>query len=81
MKKIALYFSLALAVIACNDDKKYSNEEADTRQHNQETVTGQGDNSNTRTDDTTSTMNNNAYNSDSASGQGNTYDSSNAGKK
>jgi hypothetical protein len=81
MKKIALYFSLALAVIACNDDKKYSNEEADTRQHNQETVTGQGDNSNTRTDDTTSTMNNNAYNTDSASGQGNRYDSSNAGKK
>ena len=81
MKKLALYFSLALAFTACNDDKKYSNEEADTRQHNQETVTEKGDNSNTRVYDTTSTTNNNAYNTDSASGQGTTYDSSNAGKK
>jgi len=81
MKKLALYFSFALAFNACNDDKKYSNEEADTRQHNQETVTEQGYNSNSRTDDTTSTINNNAYNTDSASGQGTTYDSSNAGKK
>ena len=81
MKKLALYFSLVVAVSACNDDKKYSNEEADTRQYNQESVTEKGDNSNTRTDDTTSTINNNAYNTDSASGQGTTYDTSNAGKK
>lgn len=77
MKKISVFLCLLFGLMACNDDKKYSNEEADTRQHNKATVNGEGDNGTIATDDTTSTMNNNAYNTDSASGQGTVFDSSN----
>jgi hypothetical protein len=38
-----------------------------------------GDTTGHHADDTTSTMNNSAYNTDSASGQGNRYDTSNKG--
>ena len=67
--------------MACNGGNQYSNEEADTRQHNQETKTEGGVSGAITADDTTSTTNNNAYNTDSASGQGTVYDSSSANKK
>ena len=81
MKKIALYFSFALLYVACNGGKQYSNEEADKRQHDAPTITSEGDKGTTTADDTTSTTNNSAYNTDSASGQGTVFDSSNSNKK
>jgi hypothetical protein len=78
MKKFFIYFSSASVFIACNGGKQYSNEEADTRQHNQPTITSEGDKGTTTADDTTSTINNSAYNTDSASGQGTVFDTSNA---
>ncbi len=77
MKNIFLCFAFALLFVACNDGKKWSNEEADTRQHNKTTITSEGSKGTTTQDDTTSTINNSAYNTDSASGQGTVYDSSN----
>lgn len=77
MKKTILYFSVAILYIACNGGKQYSNEEADNRQHNQTTITSEGDKGAITADDTTSTMNNSAYNTDSAHGQGTVFDSSN----
>jgi hypothetical protein len=76
MKKLLLYIGLAFFYIACNDEKKYSNEEADTRDHNMERKTEVGDQG-IVTDTTTSTSNNSAYNTDSASGQGNRFDTNN----
>ena len=78
MKEVFLYLSLAMLSIACNDDKKYSNEEADTRDHNMETKTEVGDRG--IVTDSTNTSNNNAYNTDSASGQGNRFDTSSDNK-
>ena len=75
MKKVLLCLSVAMLSIVCNDDKKYSNDEADTRDHNMETKTEAGDRG--IVTDSTSTTNNNAYNTDSASGQGNRFDTSN----
>ena len=76
MKKLFLYISVAFLFMGCNDDKKYSNEEADKRDHNMERKTEVGDRG-VVTDNTTNTSNNNAYNTDSASGQGNRFDTSN----
>jgi uncharacterized protein YxeA len=80
MKKILLYITVVLLYVACNDEKKYSNEEADTRQYNTVTTDSEGAKGTVTNDDTTSTINNNAYNTDSASGQGTTYDSSSNNK-
>jgi hypothetical protein len=79
MKKLFLYLSLGFFYIACNDEKKYSNEEADKRDYNKETKTEVGDRG-VVTADTTNTSNNNAYNTDSASGQGNRFDTSSNNK-
>lgn len=73
--------SIVILFVACNDGKQYSNEEADTRQHNQKTKTEGGASGAISADDTTSTANNSAYNTDSASGQGTVYDSSSSNKK
>jgi uncharacterized protein YxeA len=81
MKKILPYITVVLLYVACNDEKKYSNEEADTRQYNTVTKDAEGAKSTVNNNDTTSTTNNNAYNTDSASGQGTTYDSSSNNKK
>jgi hypothetical protein len=78
MKKVLLYLGVVMLSMACNDDKKYSNDEADTRDHNMEKKTEVGDRGIVM--DSTSTTNNNAYNTDSASGQGNRFDTSNKGK-
>lgn len=77
MKKVFLCLGIAILSFACNDDKKYSNDEADTRDHNMEIKTESGDKG-TINDNSTNTSNNNAYNTDSASGQGNRFDTSNA---
>jgi uncharacterized protein YxeA len=80
MKKFFSYITLVLVFAACNGGKKYSNEEADTRQYNTVTTDSEGAKGTVTNDDTTSTINNNAYNTDSASGQGTTYDSSSNNK-
>ena len=80
MKKILPYLTAGLIYVACNDEKKYSNDEADTRQHDNSTVTTPGAKGSV-SNDTTSTSNNSAYNTDSASGQGTTYDTSSNNKK
>ncbi len=74
MKRLFSIFFVTLSLCACN-----GNEEADKRQYNSEsqTTTAPGNATNTSADDSTATNNNNAYNTDSASGQGNRYDSSN----
>ncbi len=78
MKKGFLLFAVIVSLSACN-----GNDEADKRQYNNEsgTTTAPGDGSNTTVDDSTATTNNNAYNTDSASGQGNRFDSSNSRNK
>ena len=68
MKKIFLYAALVVFYCACNG--------AGDRQYNMETKTEKGDSGTTSHGDTTSTMNNNAYNPDSASGEGTVYDTS-----
>ena len=42
MKKLFLYISIGYLFMACNDDKKYRNEEADKRDHNTERKTEVG---------------------------------------
>ena len=71
----AVFLSLAIAtILACNS----SNETGD-RQYDMKTDTS-GGNTGIVTD-STKTSNNNAYNTDSASGQGTTYDTSSNNKK
>jgi hypothetical protein len=81
MRKIFLYIAVTIFFVACNGGKQYSNEEADTRKHNQQTKTEGGATGTITQDDTTSTTNNSAYNTDSASGQGTVFDSSSSNKK
>ena len=76
MKKIFSFVAVVMMFASCNGGKQYSNEEADTRQHNQQTKTEGGASGAITADDTTGTINNSAYNTDSASGRGTVYDSS-----
>ena len=80
MNKILSCVCIVIMSASCNDGKQYSNEEADTRQHNQQTKTEGGASGAITADDTTGTINNSAYNTDSASGQGTVYDSSSGNK-
>ena len=75
MKRLFLVSLIISGLVACN-----GNEEADRRQYNSETQTTSdgGQSNSSQGDDTTATLNNSAYNTDSASGQGNRYDSSNS---
>jgi hypothetical protein len=76
MMKRFFFFCVVLAMYAaCNDEKKYSNDKADTRQHSNQTNDASGAKG-TVSNDTTSTINNSAYNTDSMSGKGTTYDTS-----
>jgi hypothetical protein len=68
MQKIFLYTVIIALYVSCNG--------AGDREYNMETKTEKGDSGTTNDGDTTSTINNNAYNPDSSSGKGTVYDTS-----
>lgn len=74
MKQIVLG-ALTLALFSCSNNTETTGDEGKSMQTKTESVDNTpGDEGNLG--DTTSTMNNSAYNTDSASGQGSPYDSS-----
>jgi uncharacterized lipoprotein len=72
MKKVLMSLLVVSFTAACSGtgDRQYQMDTQDEKI---------GDTTGHHADDTTSTMNNSAYNTDSASGQGNRYDTSNKG--
>ena len=74
MKKLALA-AMIVGIVSCNSNNEGTGDEGKDMQTRTESVNNTpGDEGNLN--DTTSTMNNSAYNTDSASGQGSTYDTS-----
>ena len=67
--------TIAVAIISCNSNNEATGDEEKSMQTRTESVDNTpGDEGSLG--DTTSTMNNSAYNTDSASGQGTVYDTS-----
>lgn len=73
MKTLLIGLAIASMCTACGNDSGTGNDDKNMGTINDSTTIDTG----LQSSDTTATTNNNAYNTDSASGQGNRYDTSN----